>query len=888
VTVPGGIAEKSPPLGLRRTIMYLAGDTSPLQQQVDDKITCRLKMSSPGKHGNFRLHWVASTGGRMLRTALTALLLLVASSAGGYAQQFECPPGSTAVSGGGGIMCQCPDGSFAGLYSGCPMQQTQQPLCPSGTEYCGNSNQCCNAGFYCSRYGCTPHGAIECGGHFCYPGQQCSNSGGCIPAGSVDCGPYYCQSGQKCGNGWRACLAEAANDCGPRYKTSCEAGKICWVAPSDLGTLKKGQLYCPTFEQATDFQQQIRELAQQRERERLAEIARKKQEAEAKRQAEIEAKAKAAEERRLAAEADAKRKADEAARKAVEAEAKRKAEMEAKQRAEEAKRLAAETEAKRRADEITRKAAEAEAKQRAETEAKKNAEEAQRAAAAVEAKRKSDEAEAKRLALAAEAQRKADDAAAAKAREQEQAAAKLQAQQDAKIDRELLAIARDTKQSPANRAIAAIGLGKDPASYGIPNSVSSAPPPATNRAEREIAMIALGKTGPAIIKPTVSGATPASAEERMRAIMNDPKESDTSRKIAAIALGQAASNPGLNPAPVQPAVPKSAPAQPQTAVTTIVPAQPATASSTQTGPSAYTFAATVYGTVQVSQNGKIIATTTPQLAAQQFGYKVPNAEAVPSSGVQKTVLSSATSNVAGSPISPVAPSGPAVMQPKQSSNLWTALQTVAYPNQQANPKQLGSGLVAKQPTIPLTVSTLNADTTKILTAATKSTENAGLLLSHFYQSTPYGHALVDTFAAAGGEAAKLKFGSWATGLGYVSEGVSIIPLLQKKDYGGLASNLTSFAGSSAAASAGSYFVFAGASAGWLAAGTFTASYDLSSTYIAPKVAPYTGAFLYNLDPSFWTPFRNASPVIAFPTASWTPTGPPRPAQSNPFTQPFIQ
>ena len=95
---------------------------------------------------------------------------------------------------------------------------------------------------------------------------------------------------------------------------------------------------------------------------------------------------------RLAAEQEAKRKAEEAARLAAEQEAKRKAEeaariaaeQEAKSKAEEAARLAAEQEAKRKAEEAARIAA--------EQEAKRKVEEVARIAAEQEAKRKAEEA----------------------------------------------------------------------------------------------------------------------------------------------------------------------------------------------------------------------------------------------------------------------------------------------------------------------------------------------------------------------------------------------------------------------------------------------------------------------------------------------------------------
>ena len=163
---------------------------------------------------------------------------------------------------------------------------------------------------------------------------------------------------------------------------------------------------------------------EQERRNQEAREAEAKRKAEEKRlAAEAEAKRKADEEKRLAAEADAKRKADEEKRLAAEADAKRKAdeakrlaaEADAKRKADEEKRLAAEAEAKRKADEEKRLAAEAEAKRKAdeekrlaaEAEAKRKADEEKRLAAEAEAKRKAD-AE-KRLAAEAEAKRKADD-----------------------------------------------------------------------------------------------------------------------------------------------------------------------------------------------------------------------------------------------------------------------------------------------------------------------------------------------------------------------------------------------------------------------------------------------------------------------------------------------
>ena len=116
---------------------------------------------------------------------------------------------------------------------------------------------------------------------------------------------------------------------------------------------------------------------------------------------------------RKAAEAEARRKAEEeAARKAAEEEARRKAEEEARRKAEEeAARKAAEEEARRKAEEeAAKKAAEEEARRKAE-------EEAARKAAEEEARRKAEE-EAARKAAEEEARRKAEEEAARKAEEE--------------------------------------------------------------------------------------------------------------------------------------------------------------------------------------------------------------------------------------------------------------------------------------------------------------------------------------------------------------------------------------------------------------------------------------------------------------------------------------
>lgn len=170
---------------------------------------------------------------------LLATMLLAGFLVKGVAQAQEdwglCPAGSTPVYAGGGTMCQCPDGSYAGLDSGCPETrprynyQPQVRYCDTGgtcrldQTCCGD--RCCNAGYYCSSYGCTPTGAVDCGTYYCNPGQKCArNRNGCFSNDVVDCGEYSCQLGQRCASGLRACLSEEDTQCGNHI---CSAGYFC-------------------------------------------------------------------------------------------------------------------------------------------------------------------------------------------------------------------------------------------------------------------------------------------------------------------------------------------------------------------------------------------------------------------------------------------------------------------------------------------------------------------------------------------------------------------------------------------------------------------------------------------------------------------------------------
>ena len=82
----------------------------------------------------------------------------------------------------GNDLGMCPNGRWVtipapGGTSGArciPNEVEEQPqsVCPAGMEYCPRVNLCCGSGNYCSIYGCTPIGAIDCGGYYCKPGKS--------------------------------------------------------------------------------------------------------------------------------------------------------------------------------------------------------------------------------------------------------------------------------------------------------------------------------------------------------------------------------------------------------------------------------------------------------------------------------------------------------------------------------------------------------------------------------------------------------------------------------------------------------------------------------------------------------------------------------------------
>ena len=168
-----------------------------------------------------------------LLAAVFVCLLIVFLRTDAHAQFLPSGCPGTWVQGGGGMMCRCPDGSYANMIGDqivCNSRGSSGStgnVCPNGgtcrsdQTCCGNL--CCNQGSYCSRHGCTPYGAVDCGTSFCNPGQQCNRNGQCIPAGSVDCGSYYCDAGNVCGSNG-GCVPEGKIDCGTYV---CDSGFKC-------------------------------------------------------------------------------------------------------------------------------------------------------------------------------------------------------------------------------------------------------------------------------------------------------------------------------------------------------------------------------------------------------------------------------------------------------------------------------------------------------------------------------------------------------------------------------------------------------------------------------------------------------------------------------------
>mgnify|MGYP001156648914 CR=1 FL=1 len=459
-----------------------------------------------------------------VRSKVAIVTVVLFSSASAHAQWGSlCPPGSTPVSAGGGMMCMCADGSYANYGQPCGGGGYQSS--PQNVQYCPNGgtcaldqtccgNWCCGAGSQCSRAGCIPLGAQACSSRqFCHAGYRCSHGGGCVPEDAVDCG----------------------------RGSSCPAGHVCWTAPEDVGSIKRGEAKCPTSEGLRALEQQIAD--QRRARKEALELAaaRKKQAEEERRAAERKRKEEAA---RVAAEA-----------KRLKAEQER-AERERVKRAEEERKatLKAQKELKLKQEQEKREAA-----LRAEEERKKQAEEARQAALKAKELERQKAVEAKRQAEIEKKQREEEAKAAAarakRAEEERIAEARRQADTKAQADANLKRAQSVTPPTTQN-----------PAATGATITVT--------------APQYLAATGgrPSNPSQTTATSTPPNAGQT------------TSNQTAAISPPSTATAGNAAPSP--------SPAQ-----------------------SRYSFSPTSYGTVEVFQNGQRIATTTPQYAAQQYGYQ---------------------------------------------------------------------------------------------------------------------------------------------------------------------------------------------------------------------------------------------------------------------------
>ena len=80
--------------------------------------------------------------GRIIKAI--SFLLLLGCPQWVLAQGQFCPPGSRPVAGGGGTMCLCPDGSYAGI-GGCA--SARRPQLPPGAVPCGSGY--CQSGYMC-------------------------------------------------------------------------------------------------------------------------------------------------------------------------------------------------------------------------------------------------------------------------------------------------------------------------------------------------------------------------------------------------------------------------------------------------------------------------------------------------------------------------------------------------------------------------------------------------------------------------------------------------------------------------------------------------------------------------------------------------------------------
>jgi hypothetical protein len=192
--------------------------------------------------------------------ACTDIVEITLPSAHAQALPGGCP--GRWINYGGGMACQCPDGSLA---SGYPTIS-----CGGGGGYRQPSGIHCGAGRYC------PQGTSCCGTRCCNSGWQCSLAG-CIPIGAQACSTQqYCTAGSKCSQGG-GCVPEDADDCG--RGRSCPAGRVCWTPSDDIAGFTKGETSCTTRETRAELEKQL-ELQRKERKEAADKAALEKKEAE--------------------------------------------------------------------------------------------------------------------------------------------------------------------------------------------------------------------------------------------------------------------------------------------------------------------------------------------------------------------------------------------------------------------------------------------------------------------------------------------------------------------------------------------------------------------------------------------------------------------------------
>lgn len=118
-------------------------------------------------------------------------------------------------------------------------------------------------------------------------------------------------------------------------------------------------------------------------------------------------------------------------------------------------------------------------------------------------------------------------------------------------------------------------------------------------------------------------------------------------------------------------------------VTTVIPGDKA--DTTAVSPT-YTFTTTPYGTVQISQGGKIVATTTPETAAVDYGYHLPKAAIQAPTTVPVAIAEPAT---AAKPVTVGTASQNSQTAPTQQATLASS-KTTTTPLASANPNRSSS------------------------------------------------------------------------------------------------------------------------------------------------------------------------------------------------------